>query len=92
MQRVNLINWNFAQYRLDKLMAMISFGAVPDENTDQFEMQYFVTVLEEERLEKFQKQFKSLNEACFYINQQYGDWEFKDLSVKGSGCSTCAAH
>lgn len=92
MQRVNLKNWNFAQYRMDKLMAMISFGAAPDEVSSDFEMHYFVTVLEDERLEKFQKQFKSLNQACFYINQQYGDWEFKDLSVKGSGCSTCSAH
>lgn len=93
MQRVNLKNWNFAQYRLDKLLAMISFGAAAsaDEKQD-FQMQYFVTVLEDERIEKFQKAFQSLNEACYFLNEQYGDWEFKDLSVKGSGCSSCAAH
>lgn len=92
MQRVNIKNWNYAQYRLDNLIAMVSFGAVPVENEQDFQMQYFVTVLEEERIEKFQKQFNSLNEACLFINEQYGDWEFKDLAAKGSGCSSCAAH
>ncbi|MFA5583051.1 MAG: hypothetical protein WDA09_02460 [Bacteriovoracaceae bacterium] len=92
MQRVNSKNWNYAQYRMDNLMAMISFGADPSESDTEFQMQYFVTVLEDERVEKFQKQFKSLNEACFYLNEQYGDWEFKDLATKGSGCSSCAAH
>ncbi|HLW57776.1 MAG TPA: hypothetical protein VKY27_10345 [Bacteriovoracaceae bacterium] len=92
MQRVNIKNWNYAQYQLGNLMAMISFGAAPSDNEQDFQMQYFVTVLENERLEKFQKEFSSLNEACLYINEKYGDWEFKDLSVKGSGCSSCAAH
>lgn len=91
MQRVNLKNWNFAQYRLDNLMCMVSFGAEPTES-EEFQMQYFVTVLEDEQVEKFQKKFDSLNLACAYINEQYGDWEFKDLSVKGSGCSSCSAH
>ena len=72
-------------------MAIISFGATP-ESLEQDRLEYFVTVLEDEEKEVFQTPFESLNEACLYLNENYGDWAFNDQTAKKSGCSTCAAH
>lgn len=72
-------------------MAIISFGASP-ESAQEDRLEYYVTVLEKEEQEVFQKTFESLNEACLYLNDNYSDWSFNDQTAKKSGCSTCAAH
>lgn len=91
MQSVNIENWTYCRYEKESFMAMISFGASPDSLTED-QMEYFVTVLEDEIKEVFQAGFTSLGEACLYLNENYGDWGFQDQTATKSGCSTCAAH
>lgn len=91
MQRINTNNWTHTRYTQGNFMALISFGASP-EGIEKDEMEYYVTVLEDETYEKYQETFKSLPEACFFINNKYQDWNFVDELGPKSGCSTCAAH
>ncbi|HXH29232.1 MAG TPA: hypothetical protein VNJ01_00300 [Bacteriovoracaceae bacterium] len=72
-------------------MALITFGASP-ESIASDSLEYFVTVLENEDQEVFQQEFDSLNDACFYLNENYQDWKLEDQTATKSGCSTCAAH
>ena len=82
------LNWNTNFYKSLDLKAFISIGAHPD-NTE--ELIYFVNLTDEEHRDYFQQEFKSLDEACRYINQRWSDWELADLAT-GSGCGSCAAH
>lgn len=91
MQSVNVENWSYCRYENGDFMALISFGADP-ESIKEDRLEYYVTVLEKEEKEVFQKTFISVAEACMYLNQSYGDWTFADQMVKKEGCSTCAAH
>lgn len=91
MQCVNVENWSYCRYQSGSFMALISFGANPDSISED-RLEYYVTVLENEEKEVFQKQFDSVTEACLFLNQTYGDWGFEDQTVKKEGCSTCAAH
>lgn len=91
MQRINLKNWSYCRYEKGTYLAMISFGADP-ESVDQDRLEYYVTVLEDEQKEIFQRAFSSLSEACAYLNKSYADWNFTDQTAPKSGCSTCAAH
>jgi hypothetical protein len=91
MQCVNLENWNYCRYEKEAFMALITFGANPDSVAED-RIEYYVTVLEDEQKEIFQKSFESLSEACFYLNENYSDWTFEDQTATKSGCSTCAAH
>lgn len=91
MQHTNTQNWTHTRYMKGPFMAFISFGADP-EGLKEERLDYFVTVLENEDTEVFQKKFTQLTEACLYLNEQYADWSFEDQTVKKSGCSTCAAH
>jgi len=91
MQCVNIENWTYCRYEKNDFMAMISFGANPD-SMAQDRLEYYVTVLESEEKEVFQERFDSLSEACFFLNEKYGDWTFEDQTATKSGCSTCAAH
>ncbi len=72
-------------------MAMITFGASLD-SIQEGALEYYVTVLENEEREVYQKDFDSLTEACLYLNENYGDWTLEDQTATKSGCSTCAAH
>jgi hypothetical protein len=72
-------------------MALISFGADP-ESIAEDRLEYYVTVLENEEKEVFQKKFSNLSSACLFINETYSDWAFEDQTATKSGCSTCAAH
>lgn len=91
MQHVNVENWTFCRYKSGEFLALISFGASPESMAeDRFE--YYVTVLEGEEKEVFQKAFDGLPEACLFLNEKYGDWGFEDQTAAKSGCSTCAAH
>lgn len=76
---------------MGNVLAMISFGANP-ESLKEDRLEYYVTVLEDEEKEIFQKEFNSLSDACLYLNENYGDWTFEDQTATKSGCSTCAAH
>lgn len=91
MQHVNTKNWTYCRFLKGNVMAMISFGASP-ESVALDRLDYYVTVLEDEEKEIFQKEFSSLNEACFYLNEHYGDWDFEDQTAPKSGCSSCSAH
>lgn len=91
MQCVNLENWTYTRYTNEDFMALITFGADPESILED-RLDYYVTVLENEEKEIFQKHFTALSEACLFINEKYGDWEFQDETATKSGCSTCAAH
>ena len=91
MQCVNIENWSYCRYEQGHFMAMITFGADP-ESMEADRLEYYVTVLENEEKEVFQERFDSLNDACFSLNEKYGDWTFEDQTATKSGCSTCAAH
>jgi hypothetical protein len=91
MQYVNIENWTFSRYKSGDFMAMISFGADP-ETIEEGRLDYFVTVLQNEEREVFQKPFSALSDACLFLNEKYGDWGFEDQTATKSGCSTCAAH
>ncbi len=91
MQCVNVENWSYCRFEKGAFLALITFGADP-ESLAQDQMEYYVTVLENEEKEVFQKKFESLPEACLYLNDAYGDWSFQDQTATKSGCSTCAAH
>lgn len=91
---INSDNWTFCHYASANLKAIISFGASPESTSD--ELEYYVTVIDEEGKDVFQKDFNSLDSACSYINNRYQKiWKFVDATVKtvdASGCSTCVAH
>lgn len=91
MQCVNAENWTYCRFENQNFMALITFGADPESIQDD-RLEYYVTVLEDEEKEIFQKSFDSLAEACLYLNENYGDWKFNDQTATKSGCSTCAAH
>lgn len=91
MQCVNIENWTYCRFERGAFKAFISFGANP-ESIQEDRLEYYVTVLENEEKEVFQESFDSLNDACFYLNENYGDWAFDDQTATKSGCSTCAAH
>lgn len=91
MHSVNTDNWSYCRFENGSYMAFISFGASP-ESLGSDELEYYVTVLESEENEIFQKRFTSVAEACLYLNQNYQDWNFLDQTATKSGCSTCAAH
>jgi hypothetical protein len=91
---INSDNWTFCHYASEQLKAVITFGASPD--TSEKEFDYYVTVVDEDNTEVFQKEFNKLDIACKYINQRYSDiWDFVDATAatkKAGGCSTCVAH
>lgn len=90
---INTDNWTFCHFKAKNLKALITFGASPSILDDSF--QYYTTVLDEDHNEVFQAEFSSLDDACSYINNKYGEiWNFVDSRVKKSegGCSTCVAH
>lgn len=91
MQSVTVENWSYCRFQKGKFLALISFGADP-ESMAQDRLEYYVTVLEDEEKEIFQKKFEALTEACLYLNQNYSDWNFEDQTASKSGCSSCAAH
>lgn len=91
MQSVNIQNWTYCRYEKENFWAQITFGADP-ESLAQDELQYYVTVLQDETQEVFQKMFTSLTDACLYLNGHYSDWAFTDQTAEKTGCSTCAAH
>lgn len=87
---VTLANWNYSQLTRDEKRAFISMAAEPDQG-----IFYSVTVVEGETRELSSVDFKSLNEACLYINKEFERWDFIDLSKSNksdSGCSSCVAH
>jgi hypothetical protein len=84
-------NWTYCRFKSENFSAFISFGASPESLIEEA-FEYFVTVIENDERETFQRQFPSLASACLYLNSQYGDWSFDDQTIKKSGCSTCAAH
>lgn len=91
---INSDNWTFCHYASKDAKAVITIGSSPELEEDQFE--YFVTVIDEDNNEIFQKDFLKLEVACAYINQRYKDmWNFVDATAKvkqDGGCSTCVAH
>jgi hypothetical protein len=91
MQSVNTDNWSFCRYEKENFLAQITFGADPESRLE-YPLGNYVTVLQDEETEIFQKKFMTLTEACLYLNANYRDWNFLDQTATKSGCSTCAAH
>ncbi len=91
MQSINNENWSYCRYEKENFLALITFGADP-ESIKEDRLEYYVTVLQDEQNEDFQKKFDSLTDACLYLNSGYSDWNFNDQTATKSGCSTCAAH
>ncbi len=91
MQSVNIENWTYSRYEKENFWAQITFGADP-ESLSEDRLEYYVTVLQDEMNEIFQRKFENLTAACLYLNQNYSDWTFHDQTATKSGCSTCAAH
>lgn len=89
----NLENWGTSSYSNENIKAFISLaGALSEsENTNII---YAVTVLENDEVEVFQKDFTELTQAIEFTNNRYGHWDFSDQGLKksGGGCSDCSAH
>ncbi|MBI99618.1 MAG: hypothetical protein CME67_00180 [Halobacteriovoraceae bacterium] len=86
-------NWTFCSFSHEELKAIITFGASPDILDDSFV--YYVTVLDQDNNEVYQKEFFSIEMACDHINAKYSNiWEITDATrpTKSGGCSTCIAH
>jgi hypothetical protein len=88
---INTENWTYCRFEQGSFMALVTFGADP-ESVAQDSLEYYVTVLEGEEKEVFQQKFSKLNDACMFLNANYGDWTFHNQTVTKSGCGTCAAH
>ncbi|MBH47798.1 MAG: hypothetical protein CME71_06470 [Halobacteriovorax sp.] len=86
---ISPLNWNTNTYKSSNLKAFISIGASP---SDPEEVLYLVNLTDDEHREYFQEEFSSLDQACSFINERWGDWEQSDLANSGSGCGTCEAH
>ena len=91
---INSDNWTYCHYSSAQNRALITFGSKPELIDTAFE--YYVTVLNTDNDEVFQKEFSQLEMACRYINKRYNNiWKFVDSTrptVNESGCSTCIAH
>jgi len=87
-------NWNFSQFVLGDLTAFISLCG--ENNNENIEYFYSLTVVDQDNKELFQKDFKVLSEACNSINSKYQDyWQFQqsiEEKKEGSGCDSCVAH
>lgn len=87
---ISVTNWNYSQYVKNDTKAFISMGA-----TTEKPLFYSVTILQGEYKELGSKDFDSLSSACLYLNKNFRNWTFQDLSQKtdsSSGCSSCSAH
>jgi len=86
-------NWTFTNYTDGELVAIITFGASSEILDDNFI--YYVTLLDQDNNEIFQKEFNTIDAACLYANDKYQkiwDFENKLKPAKAGGCSTCIAH
>ncbi|MEX0798614.1 MAG: hypothetical protein WEB87_01110 [Bacteriovoracaceae bacterium] len=86
-------NWTHCSYAHGNLKAMITFGGSPD--ILEYTFIYYVTVLDQDNNEVFQKEFQSLDDACRHINIKYSNmWKLENAikPKKAGGCSTCIAH
>lgn len=90
MNIITTENWTHTQYSKEELRAIISCGA-----SLSGELEYYLTVLDENDVELFQKGFEQLSDAVSTINLRYHQiWEFVDTNrpKKEGSCSTCVAH
>jgi len=90
--KINAENWTYTHFTNQNLRAFISIGAALAE-TEEVEMQYLVTLTDQDYQEIFQSIHLSLESALETINAKYGGWVAENgLAPKGDGCSSCAAH
>ena len=91
---INPSNWNYCSYQSADYKAFVSYGAECDSHGPQVQVteKYYVTVTDHEGIEMFQRSFSGLEQAIEHLNRAYGKLEFKSLSQKAEGCSTCQAH
>ncbi len=82
-------NWNVSHFKQGLWRAQITFGA----DIERAEI-YFVTLMDQDFKEHFQRSFDGLESAIADINERYGKWAFvSDIEKKSdSGCSSCQAH
>ena len=90
MKLMTLENWTHGQYVKEEIRAIVSCGA-----SASTELEYYLTVLDENDAEIFQQGFKQLEKAIEVINMRYADiWDLVDTNEpeKEGGCSSCVAH
>lgn len=90
MKLLTTENWNHGQFVKDEMRAIISCGASLTKD-----IEYYLTVLDENDSEVFQQSFNQLESALEVINMRFGDiWELVDTNApkKSGGCSSCVAH
>ncbi|ATH07281.1 hypothetical protein BIY24_04820 [Halobacteriovorax marinus] len=89
-KELTLENWTFVHYKTQQYKAFISMGASPKTQ----EIQYFVTVTDNENQEIFQSSHSVLEDALSDINKRYGHWSIFDAEnpPESDGCSSCSAH
>lgn len=90
MLQITEENWGYCQYTKEELRAIVSCGASSSEN-----LEYYMTVLDENDAEVFQASYPELTLAISAINDRFtAIWDFTDTTKpkKEGGCSTCVAH
>lgn len=83
-------NWNYCQKIKEGKKIILTMSASPEKN-----LFYSAVMVENEYREISSKDFLTLNQACEYLNNEFLDWEFHDLSQtkkSDSGCGSCVAH
>ncbi len=93
MKIINEQNWTYTHYKATDFKAFVSIGGAPELADDDFI--YMATIIDTNENEILQKDFKSIDAACDFLNSKYSDlWDFVDARVakKEGGCDSCAAH
>ena len=94
MQRlIDSENWSYARLQNGAYSIGIFIGA-DEASLNEGGYIYYLTLLENEEKEIFQKEFHSLFDAINFANNKYHDWKFQDLrtATSGEGCGSCSAH
>ena len=84
---INQQNWTYSRYELNQVATSISLGG------NHTGICYSVSSFDQEHLKDLNsRDFNSLSEAISYINTEFEEWEFKDLTQSSGGCESCEAH
>ncbi len=96
---IEVTNWTHCIYKStnDNDHAQISIGAEWIDNSSK--ECFFVSHLDENHLLVEENIFSELEEAVYFINNNFSRWEFVDLEVINKkskkdegGCGSCKAH
>ncbi len=92
-QAINTENWTYSRLVNGSYSIGIYIGA-DEASIENGNYIYYLTLLENDEKEVFQKEFHSLFDAINFANNKYYDWQFQDLRIAKSseGCGSCSAH